>query len=233
MSKPLRMLDLIALLRAHRRALTAMEIAGRLGVSRRTVYRDIAGLQAMGVPIDGAAGIGFLLRPGFDLPPLNFSAEELEAIIVGLSLLPRTGDAALVSAAASVATKIEAVQPRRRGNVPLPAPGAGVVASGWHGLPDTRTEPALLRRAIREERRLAIAYRDAAGTLTQRSVLPVALIYYVDAVVLAGWCELRDGFRHFRLDRIEDCHLPGGGFAGRGAALRAEWRRLGGPDAPA
>ncbi len=209
------MLELIALFRAHRRALTAEEIAGRLGASRRTIYRDIASLQAMGVPIDGAAGLGYVLRPGFDLPPLNFTSDEIEAIIVGLALLPRTGDKGLVSAAQSVAAKIEAAQPTKK--------RAGLGVSGWHALPAARTEPALLRRAIREERRLALAYRDGEGRLTRRSVLPVALIYYVDAVVLAAWCELREDFRHFRLDRIEDCVLPGGGFAGRGAALRADW----------
>ena len=213
--KPIRMLELIALFRAHRRAMTAAEIAERLGASRRTIYRDIASLQAMGVPIDGAAGLGYLLRPGFDLPPLNFTSDEIEAIIVGLALLPRTGDKGLVAAAQSVAAKIEAAQPAKK--------RAGLGASGWHALPAARTEPALLRRAIREERRLALAYRDGEGKLTRRSVLPVALIYYVDAVILAAWCELREGFRHFRLDRIEDCVLPGGGFAGRGERLRADW----------
>lgn len=219
MHKPIRMLDLIATLRAARGALTAAELARHLGTSVRTVYRDVAALQAMGVPVDGAAGLGYLLRPGFDLPPLNFTPDEIEAIIVGLALLPRTGDRGLVAAARSVAAKIEAAQPRRQ--------RPGIAASGWHALPQARTEPALLRRAIREERRLAIAYRDGAGRLTQRAVLPVALIYYVDAVILAAWCELREDFRHFRLDRIEDCVLPGGGFAGRGAALRAEWAARG------
>lgn len=214
--KPIRMLELIALFRARRRAMTAAEIAERLGASRRTIYRDIASLQAMGVPIDGAAGLGYVLRPGFDLPPLNFTPDEIEAIIVGLALLPRTGDRGLVAAAQSVAAKIEAAQPARN--------RAGLGASGWHDMPSAGTEPALLRRAIREERRLAIAYRDAVGQVTHRSVLPVALIYYVDAVVLGAWCELREDFRHFRLDRIEDCVLPGGGFAGRGEALRARWR---------
>jgi predicted DNA-binding transcriptional regulator YafY len=116
--------------------------------------------------------------------------------------------------AKSVAAKIAAAQPKRS-PATVPSGGAGTTAA--------RTEPALLRRAIREERRLAIAYRDAGGQVTHRSVLPVALIYYVDAVVLGAWCELREDFRHFRLDRIEDCVLPGGGFAGRGAALRAGW----------
>lgn len=218
--KPLRMLDLIALLRAARRALTAAEIAERLGASRRTVYRDIAGLQAMGVPIDGAAGLGYILRPGFDLPPLNFTPEETEAIIVGLALLPRTGDRGLTEAAAGVAEKIRAAQPR--------SPAATLAASGWHGLPEMRTEPALIRRAIRDERRLALGYRDAEDRPSERTVLPLALVYYVDAVILAAYCELRQDFRHFRLDRIAVCAPAGGTFRDRGGALRAAWQRQSG-----
>ena len=106
MMKPIRMLDLIATLRGARRAMTAAQIADRLGASVRTIYRDIAALQAMGVPIDGAAGLGYILRPGFHLPPLNFTPEESEAITVGLALLRRTGDRGLAAAAATVAAKI-------------------------------------------------------------------------------------------------------------------------------
>lgn len=226
MAKPLRMLDLIALLRSHRRALTAAAIADRLGTSRRTVYRDIAALQSMGVPVDGAAGLGYILRPGFDLPPLNFTAEELEAIIVGLALLARTNDAGLTEAARGVAAKIAAAQPHR--------PVATLAASGWHAMPAARTDPATLRRAIRDESRLALTYRDAEGRQSRRRVLPIALVYYVDAVILAAFCEDRQAFRHFRLDRIEDCAPAGGSFRGRGAALRRDWEAAtaAGPPAP-
>ncbi|MCY1126923.1 YafY family protein [Frigidibacter sp. RF13] len=223
--KPIRMLDLIALLRGRRRPLTAAEIAERLGASRRTVYRDIAGLQAMGVPIDGAAGVGYILRPGFDLPPLNFTAEEVEAIVVALALLPRTGDRGLVAAAEGVAAKIAASVPRQA--------SATLAASGWHGLPEAGTDPALLRRAIRDERRIAFHYRNAEGEESDRSALPLALVYYIDSTVLAAFCELRQDFRHFRLDRMSDCHFPGGGFRGRGRALRADWSARTGAPAPA
>jgi predicted DNA-binding transcriptional regulator YafY len=223
--KPIRMLDLIALLRGRRRPLTAAEIAERLGASRRTVYRDIAGLQAMGVPIDGAAGLGYILRPGFDLPPLNFTAEEVEAIVVALALLPRTGDRGLVAAAEGVAAKIAASAPRQV--------SATLAASGWHGLPAAGVDPALLRRAIRDERRIAFHYRNADGEESDRAVLPLALVYYIDAVVLAAFCELRQDFRHFRLDRMADGRLPGGGFKGRGRALRADWADRTGAPMPA
>ncbi|MEZ5778360.1 MAG: YafY family protein [Paracoccaceae bacterium] len=215
MHKPIRMLDLIAILRAARRTMTAGDIAERLGTSRRTVYRDVAALQAMGVPIDGEAGVGYLLRPGFDLPPMNFTVDEAEAVIVGLALLARTGDVGLINAAKSVAAKVAAVQPSRNAAV--------LAASGWHALPLAAVDPAFLRRAIREERRLALGYRDGEDRATDRTILPLALIYYVDAVILAAFCELRQAFRHFRLDRIESCALAGGSFRDLGAGLRKAW----------
>ncbi len=217
MHKPIRMLDLIALLRAARRVLTADDIAGRLGVSRRTVYRDIASLQLAGVPIDGAAGLGYILRPGFDLPPLNFTEDESEAIMLGLALLPRTGDQGLVSAAESVAAKIAGTRPGR--------PAAPLTASGWTAVPASGADPAALRRAIRGERALRLSYTGPQGETTDRTVLPIALIYYIEAVVLVGWCELRQAFRHFRLDRIGAIVLAGPSFRGRGGALRTAWQR--------
>lgn len=218
MIKPLRMLDLLAILRGARGALTAAEIAGRLGSSPRTTYRDVAALQAMGVPIDGAAGLGYILRPGFHLPPLNFTPEEAEAITVGLALLRRTGDRGFLAAAGSVAAKIAAAQP------PQPARAkAMVLASPWHAQPEPTTDPALLRRAIREERVLTLTYRDAEGRETQRRVLPLALLYYVDVTLLAAFCELRQDFRHFRIDRILTCTAEREDFRARGASLRRDW----------
>lgn len=216
MQKPIRMLDLIATLRAARGALTAAVIADRLGASVRTVYRDVAALQAMGVPIDGAAGLGYILRPGFHLPPLNFTPDEAEAIAVGLALLRRTDDRGLTQAADSVAAKIAAVQPRR--------PGPALVASPWHDLPPAAVDGALLRRAIREERALSVTYRDEAGRNTERRILPLAMIYYVEATVLAAFCELRQDFRHFRHDRIGEAHLERGDFRNRALGLRRDWR---------
>jgi len=215
--QPLRMLDLIATLRAARRAITAADLAERLDTSRRTVYRDIAALQAMAVPIDGAAGVGYILRPGFHLPPLNFSPDEAEAITVGLALLRRTGDRGLLAAAETVAAKIAAVQPAR---APM---AATVMASPWHDQPASAIDPATLRRAIRAERVLHLTYRDAEGGQTQRDVLPLALIYYVDTTVLAGFCTLRQDFRHFRIDRIAACKLGHDDFSARAPALRRAW----------
>lgn len=222
MIKPIRMLDLIATLRGARSAMTAAQIAGHLGASVRTIYRDIAALQAMGVPIDGAAGLGYILRPGFHLPPLNFTADEAEAITVGLALLRRTGDRGLAAAATRVANKIAAAQPQR-GPATAASLQSPLLASPWHGQPPAQIDPALLRRAIREERALTLGYCDACGRSSDRRVLPLALLYYVEVTILAAWCDWRQGFRHFRLDRITACQITQDSFRSHAAALRLEW----------
>ncbi|MGR3802701.1 helix-turn-helix transcriptional regulator [Marinibacterium profundimaris] len=217
MTKSTRMFELIQILRAARRPVTADELAERLGVSARTVYRDIAALQAMRTPIEGEAGLGYVMRRGYDLPPLNFDQEELEALRVGLALLVRTGDSALVDAAGRIGKKIDALQEPvdwlkiALPGVPLDDPEKGCVSKG------------MLRAAIREERKIEITYRDEAGVETQRILRPVAMLYYHDCAVLAAWCELRRGFRCFRTDRIWACTLREDGFAGEGPALRRLW----------
>ena len=221
LSRSVRMFEIIQLLRSADAPLTAHAIAALLEVTKRTVYRDIAALQAMRVPIEGAAGLGYVMRPGFDLPPLMFTAEEIEAIVVGLALLGRTGDAGLEAAAASAAEKIGDVLPEGYGRDFDDGP---LYVSSWHAIPGSRVEPRLLRRAIREEQKLRLGYADAAARSTQRTVLPLALVYHIESVVLAAWCELRSDFRHFRLDRIVACEPTEERFAGEGPRLRAQWR---------
>jgi predicted DNA-binding transcriptional regulator YafY len=221
LSRSVRMFEIIQLLRSADAPLTAHAIAALLEVTKRTVYRDIAALQAMRVPIEGAAGLGYVMRPGFDLPPLTFTSEELEAIVVGLALLGRTGDADLEAAAAGAARKIGAVLPENRGRELKDQP---LYASRWHAIPGARVAPRLLRRAVREEEKLQLSYADAEGRLTQRTVLPLAVVYHIESVVLAAWCELRADFRHFRLDRMAACQPTGERFAGQGPQLRARWR---------
>ena len=219
MIKPIRMLDLISELRAARGPLTAADLARRLNISIRTLYRDVAALQAMGVPIDGEAGVGYILRPGFHLPPLNFTPDEAEAITVGLALLRRTGDASLIFAAERVAAKIAAAQPEPSRQ----SPQDRLRASPWHALPDSGVDPALLRRAIRDCRALVIDYRDPSGQETRREVLPIVLLYFVDGTVLAAWCTLRQAFRHFRIDRITACTPSTTAFIADAARLRRDW----------
>ena len=214
-----RLFELIHLLRRARRAITAARLAEALEVAPRTVYRDIAALMAMGVPIDGAAGVGYIMRPGYDLPPLMFDREEVEAVAVGLQLLNRTGDQDLQAAARRVVAKVAAVLPELRADEL--DDGRFVVSS--FGAP-TASDLRMLRSAIRDNHRLAIVYRDERERLTERTCLPLAVIYYIEVTVLAAWCELRGDFRHFRADRIVACHKTGDRFAESAPQLRRDWR---------
>lgn len=218
MRRSTRLFEIIQILRSADGPMTAETLAERLEVSVRTVYRDIAALQAMRTPIEGEAGLGYIMRGGYDLPPLNFDQEEIEALRVGLSMLVRTGDSALQQAAERVCAKIEA----------LHDPAEWLQVAPWGAPSDDPlrgcTPVALLRQAIRDERKLKIVYRSADETETTRVVRPVALIYHLECTMLAGWCELRQGFRHFRTDRIWGCERLEDGFSGQGATLREIWQ---------
>ena len=213
------MFEIIQTLRRAKMPVTAESLADDLEVTKRTIYRDIAMLQGQRVPIEGEAGIGYILRPGFDLPPLMFSSEEVEAISVGLALLARSGDAGLLAAAQRVTQKISDVLPDHTGSVE----DTPLLVSGWNAIPASSVSPDTLRNAIRAEQVLDIAYQDEHGQQTRRTIKPIALIYYVDVLVVAAWCELRDGFRHFRLDRIASCAMTDRMFEGEGPSLRSAW----------
>jgi predicted DNA-binding transcriptional regulator YafY len=222
MERSSRLFEIIQLLRSATAPMTARAIAAVLEVTPRTIYRDMAVLQARRVPIEGEAGIGYVMRAGFDLPPLMFSAEEMEAIVIGLSLLGRTGDHALQLAARRVAQKIACVRPDTTGEA---AGEANVLVSGWHAIPAAPVDPGTVRRAIREAQCLSLRYRDAMGVLSERKVRPVALVYYVDSIVFAAWCDQRAAFRHFRLDRVVSCEVLAESFAATAAGLRAAWHQ--------
>ncbi len=217
MSKSNRLFEIIQILRAADGPIRAVDLANQLEVSVRTTYRDVAALQAMRTPIEGEPGIGYVLRRGYDLPPLNFDEEEVEALRVGLCMLSRSGDRALRRAAERIASKIDALQ----------VPAAWLQVSPW-GAPDDDPElgcvsKAMLRAAVREERGLRIEYEDAVGVRTTREIRPIAVVYHIDAVLLAAWCELRGALRHFRTDRIYACEHTGATFAGQGEVLRQIW----------
>lgn len=153
------------------------------------------------------------MRKGYDLPPINLDVEEAEAIAVGLNLIARTGDVGLWRAAGRAARKLAEV-----------APGTSrLVASSW-GVEDFQTvNLSHLRRAIREEQKMLIDYKDADAKQTQRVIWPLVLIYYVDTAIIVAWCELRQAVRHFRLDRVTDCIRQDASFTGQGDALRQQW----------
>jgi predicted DNA-binding transcriptional regulator YafY len=211
-----RLFEIIQILRSESRVITANEIAARLEVSVRTIYRDIQTLQSMRTPIEGEAGVGYLMRQGYDLPPLNFNVEEIEAIVVGLSLVAQTGDRGLQRAAQQVSRKIDAV----RGSL------ESLQVSERGALVPAAVDAELIRGAIREERKLDLCYRDENENESNRRVLPLAIIYYVHAMLLVSWCELRNDFRHFRLDRVVACSETDAWFKGQGERLRERWKLI-------
>jgi predicted DNA-binding transcriptional regulator YafY len=172
------------------------------------VYRDIAHLQASGLPIEGEAGVGYLLRPGFDLPPLTFTYEQIDALAVGLSFVEVAGDTELAEAAREVRAKLQASLPepdqRKLENAPL-----------FASRRDGRANPFLkiIRQAIRESNVLGLEYNDAEGALSKRRVNPLAIWAFTDGWLFAGWCQWRDGFRAFRVDRISNIEATGERFA--------------------
>ena len=220
MRKASRLFEIIQILRLARQPVTAATIAERLEVTVRSIYRDIAALQAMRVPIEGGRGIGYVLRPGFDLPPLMFSVEEIEAIVLALALLDRTGDAGLRAAAGRVNHKIAAAMPPPlRETLATNAIHAwGTVAPSPAGI-----DMALVRQAIRDEQKLEIAYLDHLERRTIRTIRPVALIYYSETTNIVAWCELRQALRRFRTERVERSTVLDDFFRGDGDRLRAEW----------
>ena len=218
-----RLFDIIQRLRTARGPMTAAALAEELEVTVRTVYRDVATLQARRVPIEGAAGIGYLLRRGFDLPPLMFTTEEVEAIAVGARLVARTGDPGLQEAAESVLSKVTTVLPEalraQLSSAPIfvSASGAPVAES---------VDLSVVRQAIRDERKLDIDYVDEKGARSRRVVWPIAVAYYVQATLVGAWCELRRDYRHFRADRITALTVLDERYPSDNGRLMAEWLAL-------
>lgn len=226
MSRTGRLLELLQVLRRYRQPVSGQALADEVGVSLRTLYRDIATLQAQGAAIDGEAGLGYVLRPGFMLPPLMFSEEEIEALVLGSRWVARRSDAQLGAAARNALAKIIAVLPPdlrddADNSSLLVAPGE-MISAGENELP-------AIRRAIRAERKLTMAYRDEKGRDTERTIWPFALAYFDRVRVIAGWCELRRDIRHFRVDRITSLTITGDRYPHRRAALLKQWRETNDP----
>ena len=229
MSRSERLLDLLQVLRRYRQPVSGAALAEELGVSLRTVYRDVASLAATGVPVEGEAGIGYVLRPGYTLPPLMFTEEEIEAVVLGSRMVAaQTSDAPLAKAARDALAKITAVLPEERRDE---VASLGLLSAPRKLLAPDGVDPARLRQAIRSERKLWISYGDESGQQTERRVWPIALTFYDRTRLLAAWCELRQGFRHFRTDRIAAVVETGERYPRRRRVLMKEWRLIEGvPD---
>jgi predicted DNA-binding transcriptional regulator YafY len=220
-SRAERLLDLIQTLRRHRQPVSGQALAQELRISLRTLYRDIRTLQAQGAAIDGEPGLGYILRPGFMLPPLMFKEEEIEALVLGSRWVAHRGDARLGAAAKNALAKIAAVLPadlrdQLDTTTLLVGPGEKIAAGD--------AELGIIRQAIRSERKLAITYGGQDMRTTRRTIWPFVLGYFDRARVVAAWCELRQGFRHFRTDRIAELTLTDTRYPRRRLALLKEWR---------
>ncbi|WP_306047030.1 YafY family protein [Nioella sp. MMSF_3534] len=194
-----RLFQIVQYLRGGR-LVTAQTLAERLEVSTRTIYRDIADLQSTGVPIDGEAGVGYVMEEGYDLPPLMFTREEVTALVAGARLIRAFGGAGMARAAEEALVKIGAVLPDEARHK---AGQVQVHAIGWRMSDDLRALIDRLEGAVDRSTRLSFAYTDQHGAATRRTVRPLGLWFWGASWTLVGWCELRDDFRMFRLDRMD------------------------------
>ena len=206
-----RLFEIIQFLR-RKELLRARELSGALEVSERTIYRDIQDLIASGVPIEGEAGVGYVLKAGFDLPPLMFKEQEIEALVLGARIVESWADPELATAATDVIAKIEAVIPDRLRDYMA---NTALLAPSHHYMEAISFDIAELRRALRRQLKVHFRYQNATGNASERTVWPLSLAYFGPVWLLAGWCELRIDFRTFRLDRID-------GFRVEAERFRAE-----------
>ncbi|MGC4107296.1 MAG: YafY family protein [Thermomicrobiales bacterium] len=236
MSRSERLLDLMHLLRLHRFPVSGERLAEELGISVRTLYRDIATLQAQGAEIEGTPGRGYLLKPGFMLPPLMFTEEEIEALVLGTRWVAARTDPALSRAGASALARIAAVLPadlrEQLEQTGLFVPARRPPADGTLRLPTAPVLPRL-REAIRDELKVRIAYRDEHGAETERTIWPIAVAFFEQVQTTVAWCELRQDYRNFRLDRIAHLALTADHYPRSRHELLPEWRKANGIPMPA
>ncbi len=199
MARAERLLSLLQVLRRHKRPVSGARLAQELGISIRTLYRDIASLQAQGADIEGEPGVGYVLRPSFMLPPLMFSQAELEALILGFRWVKKFADEPLTKAAGDAMAKISAVLPDNLKD----SLDSTALRVGPRVIQDAEVlDLGIVRAAIRLQRKLRITYIDGAGQESERVIWPFSLGYFQHFRILVGWCELKGDFRHFRTDRI-------------------------------
>ncbi|MEM7077486.1 MAG: YafY family protein [Pseudomonadota bacterium] len=185
------------------RVLTAAHLADKLEVSERTIYRDINNLMGSGVPIDGEAGVGYRLHRGYQVPPMMFDQDELQALIFGAQVAKRWGDKDMATAAERILDKVDAVLPEKlRPELNSQTVVVPEVASFQSA--QTTEHLGEVRESINTRQRLFLAYHDVNGAPTERIVWPLTLVYWGNTWALGAWCELRQDFRNFRIDRIAD-----------------------------
>lgn len=200
MSRSHRLMQLIHLFRTLPAPVRAHTLADETGVSLRSIYRDVETLRAMGAVIDGAAGFGYTLIDDPALPPMAFSQDEIEALVLGLREVRAVADPVLAAAAKSALGKLRAsLPPTRRHQLEH----ASLHAKRFHQRPEISIDMAALRKCIREERVIFITYVDQSGSKTRRTIFPLGIVFFENTLVVSSWCQLRQDFRTFRLDRIQ------------------------------
>lgn len=223
MSRSQRLLDLLQHLRTHRRPVSGAELARETGISLRTLYRDIATLQSQGANIEGEAGVGYVLRPGYLLPPLMFTEAEIEALVLGSRWVASRADGPMAAAARAALAKIAAVLPDELGeeleNSTLLI-GPGKVLEMAH------VDLGVVRATIRSQLKARIDYGDESGQGTQRTIWPFALAFFDQVRVVLAWCELRQDFRSFRADRVTVFLPLSMRYPRSRQSLLTEWRAL-------
>jgi len=212
---------LLEALREHHSPVSGRALSERLGVSLRTLYRDIAALQAEGAPIEGAPGIGYVLKPAYRLPALMLSPEEIEALITGALWVADRAEPRLGEAAQRL---IQSLSPHLPPAISDDLNLQGLLAGRGVAVPEAHIDPALIRAAIRTERCVYMSYIDLKGTVSERTVWPIALGFFDHLRILVVWCELKQAFRHFRTERIlswKPLSIP---FPRRRHTLLKAWR---------
>jgi len=221
MSRASRLFELINVLRVRRMPVTALDLSCELGVSRRSIYRDIETLRSLGAPIEGQAGMGYRLREGFFLPRFAFSQDELDVLILGLGWVRERADPTLARCSDSALAKI--LSARSSDAAAGAEPPALLAAASMSRLADP-VLTAALRDAIRRQRKVAIGYEDSHSASSDRIIWPIAIVYFDDVRVLAAWCERRSDYRHFRVDRVRVNAVLEERYPGRRHSLFARWR---------
>jgi predicted DNA-binding transcriptional regulator YafY len=215
-----RLLRIIQILRRHRRPVRGQTMAEEVEVSLRTLYRDIADLITDGVPIRGEAGIGYVLGEGYDVPPLMFNADELEAIMLGLRWVARRGDSDLSRAALDTSAKIGAVLPQQLKPLLF---DSGLLAPPVYFKMVDSVDVSALRQAVREQRKVELVYRDENGKDSERVIWPIGIAYFDAQRLVIAWCELRKDFRSFRTDRMVKAAVSKDKYTERRKALLKRW----------
>ncbi|WP_058512809.1 helix-turn-helix transcriptional regulator [Legionella santicrucis] len=223
MSRTERLFDLIQILRRHRLPVSGKSLSEELGISLRTLYRDIVTLQSFGAPIEGEPGIGYVLKPGFMLPPLMFSDDEIEAMVLGARWVVQRADTQLKLAAQNVLAKISAILPDE---LKRQLETSGLLVPPGKCIESKDVDLILIRKAIRLERKVELEYQDLQNNYSLRILWPVAIGFFDELRLMVAWCELRQDFRHFRTDRILRLSITDQKYPERRQSLLKKWRTI-------